>query len=215
MAHKAAGWGKRARVILSVAKHPRFLVDNKQEQIPRGVDPRAEGRAPDGIVAAFFNSLLKIANPASVAGRSTGLLIALVALILGIILGAAVWFAHTRSTHSQPPVALSAEEKAYLQHIVISDAQVSAATNFLGDMVTYVDAKMTNAGAKPVHRLDLRLEFLDMLNQVVLRETIHPITPRVPPLAPGETRAFRATLETMPAEWNQAPPTITPVALHF
>ena len=151
----------------------------------------------------------------AVAGRSAGLLIAVVALILGIILGAAVWLAHTRSTRSRPQVGLSEEEREYLQHIVISDAQVSAATNFLGDMVTYVDAKMTNRGAKPVRELDIRLEFSDMLNQVVLRETTHPLTSPMPALAPGETRAFRATLERMPAEWNQVAPTITPVALHF
>jgi hypothetical protein len=157
----------------------------------------------------------KSANPGSLVGRSTGALIAAVAVILGIILGAAVWLAHTRSTRSQPSVAPSTEERSYLQHIVISDAQVSAATNFLGDMVTYVDAKMTNTGSKPVRELDLRLEFSDMLNQVVLREMTHPITPRMPPLAPGETRPFRATLEKMPAEWNQAPPAITPVALRF
>jgi heme A synthase len=157
----------------------------------------------------------KIANPGPVAGRSTGLLITAVAVILGVILGAAVWLAHTRSSRSQPPVAPTTEERSYLQHIVISGVQVSAATNFLGDMVTYVDAKMTNTGTKPVRELDIRLEFSDMLNQVVLRETTHPITPRTPPLAPGETRAFRATFERMPAEWNQAAPAITPVALYF
>jgi hypothetical protein len=161
------------------------------------------------------NREYKIANRGSAEGRSTGVLIAAVAVILGIILGAAVWLAHTRSTRSQLPVAPTAEERSYLQHIVISDAQVSAATNFLGDMVTYVDAKVTNTGKKPVRELDIRLEFSDMLNQVVLREMTHPITPRMPPLAPGETRPFRVTFERMPAEWNQAPPAITPVALRF
>lgn len=110
---------------------------------------------------------------------------------------------------------VSTEESAYLQHIVISDAKVSAATNFLGDMVTYLDAKVTNTGTKPVGQLDLRLEFSDMLNQVVLRESAHPITVRMHPLQPGETRAFRVTFERMPAEWNQAAPAITPVGLHF
>jgi hypothetical protein len=161
------------------------------------------------------NRAYKIANPGSDLGRSTGVLIAAVAVILGIILGTAVWLAHTRSTRSQPPVAPTTEERSYLQHIVISDAQVSAATNFLGDMVTYVDAKITNSGTKPVRELDIRLEFSDMLNQVVLCEVTHPITPRIPPLAPGETRPFRATFERMPTEWNQALPAITPVALRF
>ncbi len=151
----------------------------------------------------------------SVPGRSTGSLIAVVAVVLSIILGAAVWVVHTRSTRPQPRGALTAQERGYLQHIVISDAKVSAATNFLGDMVTYLDAKVSNTGTKPVRQLDLRVEFSDMLNQVVLRETAHPITPRMPPLNPGETRAFRATFEKMPAEWNQAQPAITAVALRF
>jgi hypothetical protein len=149
------------------------------------------------------------------AGRSTGPLIAAVAVVLGIILGVAVWVVHTRAARSQRRAALTAEEKAYLQHIEITEAKVSAATNFLGDMVTYMDAKVTNTGARPVRQVDLRLEFSDMLNQVVLRETAHPITARMPPLKPGETRAIRVTFEKMPAEWNQAPPTITAVGLHL
>ena len=161
------------------------------------------------------NSKSEILNSVSVAGRSTGPVIVVVAAVLGVILGTVVWLAHTRSRQSQQAIAPTAEERAYLQHIVISDAKVSAATNFLGDMVTYVDAKMTNTGTKPVRQLDLRVEFSDMLNQVVLRETAHPITRHIPPLAPGEARAFRTTFERMPVEWNQAPPAITPVALHF
>lgn len=154
-------------------------------------------------------------NPESAAARSTGLLIAVVALVLGIILVIGVWVIHTRSARPQPRTALTAEERVYLRHIEITEANVSAATNFLGDMVTYLDAKVTNTGARSVRQLDLRLEFSDMLNQVVLREIAHPITARMPPLKPGETRAFRVTFEKMPAEWNQAPPTITPVGLHF
>ncbi len=161
------------------------------------------------------NPKSKIQNPKSPRGRSTGSLIALVAVVLGIILGAAVWVMHTRSTRSQPRAALTTEERAYLQYIVISDAKVSAATNFLGDMVTYLDAKVNNTGTKPVRQLDLRVEFSDMLNQVVLRETAHPVTLRTHPLNPGEARAFRATFEKMPAEWNQTPPTLTPVGVRF
>jgi hypothetical protein len=151
----------------------------------------------------------------SAAGRSTGYLIVVVAIILAVILAAAIWMLHTGSAGSQARAATTVEERAYLQRVAISDVKVSAATNFLGDMVTYVDAKLANTGTKPVRRLDVQLEFSDMLNQVVLRETAHPITPGVPPLKPGESRAFRVTLEKMPAEWNQAAPAITAVGLHF
>ena len=43
--------------------------------------------------------------------------------------------------------------------------------------MTYLDAQVTNKGTKTVRRLDVDLTFVDMLNQVVLRETAHPVTP--------------------------------------
>ena len=161
------------------------------------------------------NPKSKIQNPKCAAARSTGSLIAAVAMVLGILLGIGVWVMHTRSARPQIRAALTAEERAYLQYIQIPEAKVSAATNFLGDVVTYLDAKVANTGTRPVRQLDLRLEFSDMLNQVVLREMAHPITARTPALKPGETRAFRLTFEKMSAEWNQAPPAITAVGLHF
>ena len=113
----------------------------------------------------------------------------------------------------RPP--LSAEQKAYLASLAFADLRMSAAVNFLGDTVTYLDGTVTNQGAKPVRRLEVELNFVDILNQVVLRETAHPLADRAMPLQPGETHAFRVTFEHMPADWNQAPPTVTPVFVEF
>ena len=92
---------------------------------------------------------------------------------------------------------------------------MSAAANFLGDTVTYLDGNVTNQGAKLVRRLDVELNFVDTLNQVVLRETAHPLADRATPLQPGETKAFRVTFEHMPVDWNQAPPTAKAVYVEF
>ena len=111
--------------------------------------------------------------------------------------------------------ALSAEQKAYLASLVFADLRMSAAANFLGDTVTYLDGSVTNKGAKRVRRLDVELNFVDTLNQVVLRETAHPLADRATPLQPGETHAFRVTFEHMPVDWNQAPPTAKAVYVEF
>jgi hypothetical protein len=92
---------------------------------------------------------------------------------------------------------------------------MSAAANFLGDTVTYLDGTVTNKGAKPVRRLEVELNFADSLNQVVLRENAHPLADRITPLQPGETRAFRVTFYHMPADWNQAPPAAKAVYVEF
>ncbi len=102
---------------------------------------------------------------------------------------------------------MTAEQKAYLSSFAFRRLPYeSAAANFLNDTVTYLDGSVTNQGAKPVRTLDVQLKFVDSLNQVVLRDTVHPLEDRTTPLQPGETYAFRVTFEHMPADWNQAAP---------
>ena len=62
------------------------------------------------------------------------------------------------------------EERGYLAQIEVSEAELSAAQNFLGDTVTFVDTRITNQGGQTVERIELQFEFLDTLNQVVLRK---------------------------------------------
>ena len=126
------------------------------------------------------------------------------------------WHSHGAVQYSAGASAIPTEEqKAYFPQLEFTDARMSAAENFLGANVTYLDAQVTNKGTKTVGRLDLDLTFVDTLNQVVLRERAHPVTQRTPPLKPGESRAFRITFEHIPAEWNQVAPTITPVYVQF
>jgi hypothetical protein len=78
-----------------------------------------------------------------------------------------------------------------------------------------LNAKVTNKGDRAVQRVDLQLEFHDVLDQVVLRDTVHPIRAGTSILNPGETRAFVVAFEHLPAEWNQAPPGMTPISVVF
>jgi hypothetical protein len=127
-----------------------------------------------------------------------------------------LWHSHGGAELSGGGRVLPTEEqKAYFPQLEFSDVHMSAAQNFLGSSVTYLDARVTNKGTKTVRRLDLDLTFVDTLNQVVLRERAHPVTGRTPPLKPGESRAFRVTFEHIPVDWNQAPPTMAPVYVQF
>jgi NADH dehydrogenase/NADH:ubiquinone oxidoreductase subunit G len=109
--------------------------------------------------------------------------------------------------------ALTADQKAYLASLSFADLRMSAAVNFLGSTVTYLDGTVTNQGTKPVRRLVVELNFVDPFNQVVLRETAHPLAGHS--LQPGEIQAFRVTFDHMPAEWNQGPPAVKPVYVEF
>jgi len=132
------------------------------------------------------------------------------------LLAVVVFFWHSHGATQFSASAIPTEEqKAYFPQLEFTDLRMSAAQNFLGDNVTYLDARVRNAGTKTVRRLDLDLTFVDMLSQVILRERARPVSERTLPLKPGESRAFRVTFEHIPVDWNQAAPTVTPVYLEF
>ena len=151
-------------------------------------------------------------------GISTLQIILIVATAMAVVLGLLLFFWHSHRGAEQSAGAgtiLTEEQKAYLPELEFTDAHMSAAENFLGDSVTYLDARVTNRGTKTVRRLDVDLTFVDTLNQVVLRERAHPVSPRTQPLAPGESKVFRISFEHMPVEWNQAAPSMVPVYVEF
>jgi hypothetical protein len=152
-------------------------------------------------------------------GNSTLIIILIVCVVLAALVAVLVLQQHHAATRpamvAAARPALSAEQKAYLASLVIADLHMSAAANFLGDTVTYLDGRVTNQGARPVRNLDVELNFVDTLNQVVLRETAHPLADRGKPLQPGETCSFRVTFEHMPVDWNQAPPAARAVYVEF
>ena len=147
--------------------------------------------------------------------RSTAFLIVFAVAILVIIVGVLGLVRRATSPSTPPSPVLTAEAKAYFPEIVVSDERMSAAENFLGGTVAYLDARVTNKGTRVVRRLDLQLEFFDTLNQVVLREMAYPIAPRTPSLKAGETRSFRVSFDHLPADWNQAAPAVTVKSLSF
>ncbi len=146
--------------------------------------------------------------------RPTTVYILIAAAAIVVIVGVLIFVTRPRLQTSSAPV-LNTDQKTYLPEIVISDARMSAAENFLGHTVIYLDGEMVNRGNRTVRQIEIQMEFVDVLNQVVLRDTAFPLMPPMPPLKPGATRAFQISFDHMPAEWNQAPPAITVKSVQF
>lgn len=147
--------------------------------------------------------------------KRTTVYAAIAAGTLAVIIAVLIWLMRPSPQPQSSVPTLTDEQRAYLDQIVVTDARMSAAENFLGHTVTYLDAVVVNQGTKLVRELELELVFVDTLNQVVLRERTRPVTPRASPLKPGDSRALQVTFEHMPLEWNQAPPAITPKYVAF
>jgi hypothetical protein len=103
---------------------------------------------------------------------------------------------------------------SYAAWLKISDLKMSAAENFVGATVSYVDGTITNTGGKTVVHAVVHTLFKDDMGQVVGDETLplHVLETQGPypdaidlsasPLAPGQTKPFRLTFESISAQWN-------------
>jgi hypothetical protein len=115
----------------------------------------------------------------------------------------------------------------YSANLKLSDLKMSAAENFVGASVTYIDGTVTNAGDKTVIHARVSVTFKDDMVQVAQQENVplHVLQTGGPypdavdlstsPLAPGQSKPFRLTFESISAQWNHAYPelNVTDVAV--
>jgi len=133
-----------------------------------------------------------------------------VALVI-VVVGAIAWL-----SRAQPKTA--ATPHPYAANIKLSDLKMSAAENFVGASVTYLDGLVTNQGDKTVTHVMVHVTFKDSMDQLAQAEDIplHVLQTSGPypdavdlsssPLTPGQSKTFRLTFEHVSAEWNRAYP---------
>jgi len=133
--------------------------------------------------------------------------VALVVVVVGII--ALVTRGSPRSTTIAHP---------YAANLKLSDLKMSAAENFVGASVTYIDGTITNTGDKTVTHAVVHVAFKNSLGEVAQAENVplHVLQTTGPypdavdlslsPLGPGQSKPFRLTFEHISSDWNQAYP---------
>ena len=108
----------------------------------------------------------------------------------------------------------------YAANLKFSDFKMSAAENFIGATVSYMDGSVTNSGDKTVTRVVVEVVFKDEIGQLAQREELplrvlrttgpyqEAVDLTVSPLGPGEARSFRLTFDSISAQWNRQYPEI-------
>jgi hypothetical protein len=131
----------------------------------------------------------------------------IVAVVLGILV---LVLRGDQKKPAQPP--------AYAASLKFSDLKASAAQNFVGATVSYLDGTVTNTGNKTVIHAVVQITFKDDMGQAAQREElpIHVLRTGGPydeavdlnmsPLEPGQSKPFRLTFESISAQWNHAYP---------
>ena len=140
------------------------------------------------------------------------IIIAAVVVVISVMLGLAFLL-------REPPKQV-VPPSPYIAQLKLSDFKMSAAENFIGATVSYIDGTITNTGDKTVTRVIVEVNFLDSMSQLAQREELplrlfrnngaydEPVDLNVAPLAPGQTQPFRLTFDTISQQWNHQYPNI-------
>ena len=132
-------------------------------------------------------------------------------VIVGVVVGIlALILRAERKKPAAPP--------AYAANLKFSDLKTSAAQNFVGATVSYLDGTVTNTGDKTVSHAVVQVTFKDDLGQTAQREELpirvlrtggpydEAVDLNLSPLAPGQGKPFRLTFENISAQWNHTYP---------
>jgi len=141
--------------------------------------------------------------------RAIGIAIGIVVVIVAVL------FAVSRSQQKTPT-----GPPAYAANIKFSDLKMSAAENFVGATVSYIDGTVSNTGNQTVRHVAVEVTFRDSIGQLAQRESVplrvlrtsgpYPdaVDLNAAPLSSGQSRPFRLTFESISAQWNHEYPEI-------
>jgi hypothetical protein len=104
---------------------------------------------------------------------------------------------------------------------------MARAQNFAGGSVTYIEGTVANTGDKKVTAASVQVTFKNYLGEISQKETV-PVTVVTPnasyidygtldrvPLAPGQKRDFRLTLEFVTPDWDGQIPQVKVVSVGY
>ena len=141
-------------------------------------------------------------------GSKIGLYILGIALALA---GGLIWFLN-RPKPAAEAAALSADAKAYVRNLQLTDVSLKATESYVGQTITEIEGKIANTGSRTVQHADVYCVFYNSYGEVILRERV-PIV--VTGLKPGETRAFRLPFDDIPGGWNNQMPQLVIARIEF
>ena len=141
-------------------------------------------------------------------------------LIIGITVFVVIAGALAAAFLLREPPKVAKTASPYIANLKLSDFKMSAAENFIGHTVSYIDGTITNTGDKTVTHAVVEVTFKDDIGQVAQREEVplqvvrsngaypEPVDLSVSPLASGQAEPFRLTFDSISAQWNRQYPEI-------
>jgi hypothetical protein len=147
-------------------------------------------------------------------------------MVIGVVVVAIIIAVLIFATRAGKPAG-TAPGDPNLAKLQVSNLHMATAENFAGGSVTYIEGKLTNGTDRKVTSASVQVIFKNSLGETAQKDTL-PVTvllPNVPyvdyglidraPLAPGQTRDFRLTLEHVTTDWDGQVPTVKVVSIGY
>ena len=141
------------------------------------------------------------------------------AIVIVVLLAAGVagFMYLERAANDAPPVPppLTAEARAYVRYLKLSDVQMKAHESYLKQSVVEITGNIENAGDRKMNLVEIKCVFYDAYGQVVLRERVPIVSQKIGGVAPGDTKSFRLPFDNIPESWNQMMPQLVIARIDF
>src|SRR5580700_7432488 len=112
-----------------------------------------------------------------------------IVLALLLALGCAgFWFLDRKAKQPPPPPPpLTAEARAYVRNLKLSDVQMNAHTSYLDQQVVEITGSVANAGDRKLALVEINCVFYDAYGQLIMRRRVPVVSRKMGGLAPGRT----------------------------
>ena len=141
------------------------------------------------------------------------------AIIIGLVLlvGLGVFLYLDRTAKKPPPAPapLSGEARAYARFLKLSNVRMKANESYLKQSVVEIVGDIGNEGDRILKKVEITCVFYDALGQVVLRERVPIVSPKICAVGPGATKPFRLPFDSVPESWNQTMPQLVIAGIEF
>jgi len=105
--------------------------------------------------------------------------------------------------------------RAYLPNLDLSNVNMEAHEDALGQTLLEITGEITNLGESEVTAVETNCVFRDVNGQELERQRSSLVSDRTGSLEPGDTQTFRLAFDSVPADWNQIVPDLFIAQIRF
>jgi hypothetical protein len=140
-------------------------------------------------------------------------------IVIGLVLllGLAGFFYLDRAAQKPAPAPppLTGAARAYARYLKLTNVEMKAHESYLKQSVVEIEGNIQNVGDRVVKTVEITCVFYDSYGQVVLRERVPIVSPKIGAVAPDQSKPFRLPFDNIPESWNQVMPQLVMAGIEF